>query len=77
MNMKTGEALGKFGAERLIPWLNNKNSKKHKDFLVVVTDPRERSTELRSIIPTLGKLPVDLRSKTIVINADKPSENRK
>lgn len=75
--MKTGEALGKLGAERLLPWFSNKNSGKQKDFLVVVTDPRERSSELRSVIPTLAKLPVDLRSRTIVINTDKPSENRK
>lgn len=75
--MKTGEALGKFGSERLLPWFNNKNSGKQKDFLVVVVDPRERSSELRSTMSTLAKLPVDLRSKTIVINADKPSDNRK
>jgi hypothetical protein len=75
--MKTGEALGKFGSERLLPWFNNKNSGKQKDFLVVIADPRERSSELRSTMTTLAKLPVDLRSKTIVINADKPSDNRK
>lgn len=73
----TGNALGKNGASRVVPWLN-KNSAKNDDILIVVTDPREKSSELRTAIKNISKLvPADTVAKLIVINADSPGENRK
>ncbi|GFH46570.1 hypothetical protein CTEN210_03044 [Chaetoceros tenuissimus] len=77
VNFTTGNALGKNGASRVVPWLN-KSSAKQKDCLVVLTDPREKSSELRSSLKSISKLlPADIRSKMIIINADTPAENRR
>lgn len=77
VNFTTGNALGKNGASRVVPWLN-KSSAKQKDVLVVLTDPREKSSELRSSLKSISKLlPADIRSKMIIINADTPAENRR
>jgi len=74
VSIKTEKALGKAGALRVIPWL----SKKQKDYLVVLTDPREKSTELRNVIKHLsGGLPSDILSRIIDVNADTPAENRR
>eukprot|EP00978_Attheya_sp_CCMP212_P000563 scaffold1101_cov52-Attheya_sp.AAC.4 len=45
-------ALGKAGAERLVPWLH-KNVNRHNDYLVIVTDPRSKSTDLRQTMKYL------------------------
>eukprot|EP00559_Dactyliosolen_fragilissimus_P000852 CAMPEP_0184868404 /NCGR_PEP_ID=MMETSP0580-20130426/30255_1 /TAXON_ID=1118495 /ORGANISM="Dactyliosolen fragilissimus" /LENGTH=323 /DNA_ID=CAMNT_0027369255 /DNA_START=77 /DNA_END=1048 /DNA_ORIENTATION=- len=77
ISFKTGDALGQSGSKRIVPWLN-KSSAKQNDYLVVVTDPRVKSFELRNGMRSLSKgVPADILSKTIVINADSPSENRK
>ncbi len=77
INFKTANALGKNGAERILPWLN-KNSAKHENDLIVVTDPREKSSELRTALKNISKLvPAATLSKMIVINADSPGENRR
>lgn len=69
-------ALGANGAKRLLPWLN-KNSDKQTDYLVIVSDPRPKSSELRTAMRSMVKLPPNILSKSIVINADTPAENRK
>jgi len=77
INHTTGNALGKNGASRVVPWLN-KSASKQRDFLIVVSDPREKSSELRSAIKNMSKLlTADVLSRLIVINADSPGENRK
>lgn len=69
-------ALGENGAKRLLPWLN-KNSAKQTNFLVIISDPRPKSTELRTAMKSMEKLPSNILSQTIVINADTPAENRR
>lgn len=64
---QSGNALGKAGADRLLA----------NDFLVILTDPRAKSSELRLTIPSLTSLPKDLLAKLIVVNADSPAENRR
>lgn len=74
VNIHTGNALGKDGASRMLPWLNTNQ----KDYLVIITDPREKSTDLRSTVKGISaSLPPDELSKLIVINADTPSENKR
>lgn len=77
VNIRTENALGESGAKNLVPWLH-KNTARHKDYLVVITDPREKSSELRQAITSVCKsLPKPILSKTIFINADAPPENRR
>lgn len=77
VNMMTGNALGTIGKQRVVPWLN-KNSAKQKDYLVIISDPRAKSTELRSTMNRVSKgLPADVLSRLVVINADTPAENRR
>lgn len=77
VNIHTENALGESGAKNLVPWLH-KNTARHKDYLVVITDPREKSSELRQTVKSLCKsLPKPILSKTIIINADAPPENRR
>ena len=66
--------IGKAGKERLLPWFGKKNS----DYLVVLTDPRPESFELRETVNNvLADLPLDIRNKIIIVNADRPAENRR
>uniref|UniRef100_A0A7S4JJH5 Uncharacterized protein n=1 Tax=Odontella aurita TaxID=265563 RepID=A0A7S4JJH5_9STRA len=77
VSMKTDDALGNQGASRILPWLHN-NSARHRDILLVVTDPRAKSTELRQAMKSMVKgLPEKILDKTIVISADSPPENRR
>eukprot|EP00553_Chaetoceros_curvisetus_P003224 CAMPEP_0204618154 /NCGR_PEP_ID=MMETSP0717-20131115/4894_1 /ASSEMBLY_ACC=CAM_ASM_000666 /TAXON_ID=230516 /ORGANISM="Chaetoceros curvisetus" /LENGTH=243 /DNA_ID=CAMNT_0051631835 /DNA_START=295 /DNA_END=1026 /DNA_ORIENTATION=- len=77
INMVTGNALGTNGKQRVVPWLN-KSSAKQKDYLVIISDPRAKSTELRSTMSRMSKgLPADVLSRLVVINADTPAENRR
>ena len=77
VNIRTENALGESGAKNLVPWLH-KNTARNKDYLVVITDPREKSSELRQAITEVCKsLPKPILSKTIIINADAPPENRR
>lgn len=64
---QSGNTLGKAGAERLLG----------NDYVVILTDPRPKSSELRLTIPSLTSLPKDLLAKLIVVNADSPAENRR
>lgn len=77
VNMVTGNAMGENGAKRIVPWLKT-SSAKQKDYLIVITDPRAKSSELRSTLIRISKgLPADVLSKLVVINADTPAENRR
>ncbi len=69
-------ALGTNGVKRLLPWLH-KNSAKQSDYLVIVSDPRPKSSQLRTAMRSMVKLPPNILSRTIVINADTPAENRR
>mmetsp|Transcript_11937 Transcript_11937/g.13694 ORF Transcript_11937/g.13694 Transcript_11937/m.13694 type:complete len:328 (+) Transcript_11937:59-1042(+) len=63
------------GAVQLLPWLCDSNK---SDYVIVVSDPREKSIEFRSTIKCLeSELPKDIFNKIVFINADTPSENRK
>lgn len=63
------------GAVQLLPWLCDGNK---SDYVIVVSDPREKSIEFRSTIKCLeSELPKDIFNKIVFINADTPSENRK
>ena len=77
IDFTTGNALRKKGASRVVPWLN-KSSAKQDDYLIVVTDPREKSSELRSALKNMSKLlTADVLARLVVINADGAGENRK
>lgn len=61
--------IGNTGIMQLTPTPN--------DYLIVLTDPRPESDALRETIRSLQTLPVDIRMRTIVVNTDRPSTNRK
>lgn len=70
VSIKTENAIGERGAERLFP--------RGGDYLVVLSDPRLKSFELRTTIKSLrSELPQDILSRLIFINADSPMENRR
>lgn len=72
--IQTENALGGPGKERLVPWLGKINS----GYLVVLTDPRQKSFELQETVSNvLADLPLDIRNNLIVVNADSPAENRR
>ena len=76
LNIESGNALGEAGVKTLLPWLSN-NSAKQTDYLVILTDPRPKSSEMRSAMRSLVKLPPNILKQMIVINADTPAENRR
>jgi len=77
INFVTGKPLGKNGASRILPWLHTSVAKQD-EILVVVSDPRAKSSELRAALKNIAKLvPAAILSKMIVINADSSGENRK
>jgi hypothetical protein len=72
VSIENGEPIGKGGVERLLP-------NKADDYIVVITDPRPKSVELRSAIRKLvsGTVNEEIVKRCIVINPDSPGENRK
>lgn len=73
--MKSGNAIGETGKNRLVPWLRNT---KKNDYLIIVTDPRMKSPELYETVSSLrGSLGKDIMSRLIIVNADTPAENRR
>ena len=77
VSIKSENAIGQRGAERLVPWLR-KNPDRQGDYLIVLTDPRMQSPELRQTVKALrSELPFDMLSRLIVVNADSPAENRR
>ena len=69
-----GDAIGKGGMKRTIPWMKSGPS---SDYLVVITDPRPKSVELRTAMKRISTLGVELRNRIVVINSDTPAENRR
>ena len=77
VSIKTENAIGLPGKQRLVPWLR-KNVARQQDYTVLLTDPRMQSLELRETIKVLmSELTNDIKSRLIVINADSPAENRR
>eukprot|EP00986_Skeletonema_menzelii_P020347 scaffold30929_cov160-Skeletonema_menzelii.AAC.1 len=77
LNIENGEPLGQGGMKRLLPWEGSKSASS-SDFMIVVTDPRPKSVELRTAMKRLiGALSADLLAKCVVINTDTPAENRR
>jgi len=77
LSIENGEAIGKGGAKRLLPWEGSKSAASD-DYLVVITDPRPKSVELRTAMKRLvGSLSPDTLRKCCVINTDTPAENRR
>ena len=69
--------MGKGGIPRLVPWEGSRSSNSG-DYLVCITDPRPKSTELRTALKRLsGALTADTLKKCLVINSDTPGENRR
>jgi len=46
-------------------------------FIQVITDPREKSTELRRTIKSFEKLPAPIKNRMIVITSDSARDNAK
>jgi hypothetical protein len=77
VSIKSENAIGKTGKERLVPWLH-KNSARHGDYLVVMCDPRPKSPEFRQTVQNLlVDMPYDIATRLIYVNADSPAENRR
>jgi hypothetical protein len=77
LDVKNGEAIGKGGMQRLVPWEGSRSTSS-ADYLVVVSDPRPKSVELRKGMKLLsGALKADVLKKVVIINADTPGENRR
>lgn len=77
LNIENGEPLGQGGMKRLVPWEGSRSASS-SDYMIVFTDPRPKSTELRTAMKRLaGGLSADLLAKCVVINTDTPAENRR
>jgi len=77
LNIDNGEPLGQGGMKRLVPWEGSRSASS-SDFMIVVTDPRPKSVELRTAMKRLaGALSADMLAKCVVINTDTPAENRR
>jgi len=77
LNIENGEPIGKGGMKRFVPWEGSQSSAS-RDHLVVITDPRPKSSELRTAMKRLaGSLSGDALKKCLVINTDSPAENRR
>ncbi|KAL7526478.1 hypothetical protein ACHAXR_002807 [Thalassiosira sp. AJA248-18] len=77
LNIENGEPLGKGGMKRLLPW-EGSQSTASSDYIIVITDPRPKSLELRTAMKRLvGSLDSGVLKKCVVINTDTPAENRR
>lgn len=77
VSIKTENAIGLSGKQRLVPWLR-KNVARQQDYVILLTDPRMQSLELREAVKVImNELPYEIKSRLIVINADSPAENRR
>jgi len=78
LDIHTDQPLGESGVSRIVPW---KRSSSSNDYVVVITDPRPKSLELRNAIKKLcnqgGGIGKDVLQRSVVINADTPAENRR
>lgn len=77
LNIQNGEPIGKGGMKRIVPWEGSRSAASG-DYLVVITDPRPKSLELRTAMKRLsGALGADALGRCMVINTDSPGENRR
>jgi sugar diacid utilization regulator len=77
VSIKSENAIGEGGASRLVPWLR-KNVDRRSDYLIILSEPRLKSPELRASMKSLSiDLPADIMNRLIVVNADSPAENRR
>jgi len=77
VSIQTDLALGEAGANKIVPWLR-KNASNHNDYLVIISDPRTKSSELRDLMNIIStETPSDILSNLVVINSDTTAENRK
>jgi hypothetical protein len=77
LSIENGEPIGKGGMKRLIPWEGSRSTTS-EDYLVVITDPRPKSVELRTAMRRItDSLNSDVLKKCLVINTDTPGENRR
>lgn len=81
-SITNGESVGRSGVLRYVPWENP--SKSSEDYIVVLSDPRPKSVELRSAVRNLltnnsldDAVSNEVLERMIVINPDSPGENRK
>ncbi|EJK46057.1 hypothetical protein THAOC_35299 [Thalassiosira oceanica] len=68
-----GDQIGKGGMKRTLPWMKSGPS----DYVVVITDPRPKSVELRTAMKRISTLGAELKNRIVVINSDTPAENRR
>ena len=77
LSIENGEPIGKGGMKRLVPWEGSRSTTS-ADYLVVITDPRPKSIELRTAMRRLtDALNSEVLKKCLVINTDSPGENRR
>jgi hypothetical protein len=75
--IQSGEPIGKGGMLRLLPWEGSTN-KASMDYLIIITDPRPKSIELRTAMRRItDTLEVSILEKCVIINTDTPAENRR
>ena len=75
VSIRSENAIGGPAAKRLVPWLRNNDK---SDYIVVVSDPREKSPEFLNTLKSLSsELPNDIFKKIVFINADTPAQNRR
>lgn len=68
--------LGEIGAKRIVPWLGSTYSS--SEYLIVVTDPRSKSSELKRVVKSLNAmLPQTIKSRMIVVTSDSAKDNFK
>eukprot|EP00586_Coscinodiscus_wailesii_P004866 CAMPEP_0172483426 /NCGR_PEP_ID=MMETSP1066-20121228/10459_1 /TAXON_ID=671091 /ORGANISM="Coscinodiscus wailesii, Strain CCMP2513" /LENGTH=258 /DNA_ID=CAMNT_0013247315 /DNA_START=242 /DNA_END=1018 /DNA_ORIENTATION=- len=72
---QTEQPLGKGGTEKILPWLKKNDP---KDYVIVISDPRPKSTELRKIAKSFtSQLNNEMLQRVIIVNADTCAENRR
>jgi hypothetical protein len=78
--IESGEPIGNGGMLRLLPWEGSANNKSSidDDYLIIITDPRPRSIELRTAMRRItDTLESTILEKVVIINTDTPAENRR
>lgn len=77
VSIRSEQPIGLGGASRMVPWLR-KNELRRNEYLIIISDPRLKSPELRQTMKNLRtELSEDILSRLIIVNADSPSENRR
>ena len=72
------QPLGESGAKRVVPWLGAVANS--KEYLILITDPRTKSTELRKVLKSIQASSVitsAMKSRMIVVTPDSARDNYK